>query len=204
MTTLTATPLLLDEQLPRYDRSIAAHRIVDADPQTVLDAARNLDFMAVHTPLMDAATWARTLPARLRRRFVPPPPQIRLTAGGLPGWEILGERPGEEIAFGAIGVFWRGEIRWAPVPPANFASFATPGFGKIACSFSVRPYGRDRTLLTFDCRVATTDERSRQAFARYWMVIRPFVGHIMRAAVATIAADATGVLTMNEPGPAGS
>jgi hypothetical protein len=47
-----------------------------------------------------------------------------------------------------------------------------------------------RTLLTNECRTATTDPVSRRRFARYWWVIRPFVGHIMRTTVAEIGADA--------------
>jgi hypothetical protein len=186
--------LILDELMPQYDAAIAEQRIVDADPKAVIEAARDLDFMTVHTPLLDAAVWARTLPARLRRRFVPPPPQVHLTGGtgdGMPGWLMLGERAGDEIAFGAVGVFWRGEIRWENVAAEEFPTFTTPGYGKIACNFSVLPYGADRTVLTFDCRVAATDGRSRRAFMRYWTVIRPFVGHIMRAALATITTNAS-------------
>jgi hypothetical protein len=191
---MVTTGLILDELMPRYDAAIVEHRIVDAEPKAVMEAARDLDFMTVHTPLLDAAVWVRTLPARLRGRFVPPPPRVRLTGGtgdGLPGWLMLGERAGEEVAFGAVGVFWRGEIRWDNVAPEEFAAFTEPGRGKIACNFSALAYGADRTVLTFECRVATTDGRSRRAFMRYWTIIRPFVGHIMRAALATIATGVT-------------
>lgn len=52
------------------------------------------------------------------------------------------------------------------------------------------PYGGERTLLTYACRVAMTDADSRRLFARYWMLVRPFVSHIFRATLATIASDA--------------
>jgi hypothetical protein len=187
-------PLIIDQQMPQYDKAIAEHRIVDASPSMVFEAARDLDFMTVHTPLLDAAFWVRSRPARLRGRLEPAPPQVRLTGGpegGMPGWMLLGERSDQELAFGAVGVFWRGVIEWRKVAADEFAGFAEPGFGKIACNFSVRPYGSQRTVLTFDCRVAVTDELSRRAFRRYWTVIRPFVAHIMRAALATIDADVT-------------
>jgi hypothetical protein len=45
-------------------------------------------------------------------------------------------------------------------------------------------------LLSYECRTATIDTRSRAAFARYWRVVRPFVAHIMRATVATVRDDA--------------
>jgi hypothetical protein len=190
---MNTEPMIIEALMPVCDVAIVEHRIVDADPETTYEAARNLDFAAVHTPLLDAAFFVRTLPARLRGRLAPAPPHIRLTGGaedGLPGWTLLGQVHGREIAFGAVGVFWRGEIRWRDVEPATFATFAEPGNGKIACSFSVRPYGAGRSVLTFDCRVAATDDRTRRAINRYWLLIRPFVGHIMRAALATAAADA--------------
>lgn len=186
--------MILDELMPLCDLAIAEHRIVDADPGSTYRAACDLDFAAVHTPLLDLAFFARSVPARLRGRNVPPPPQVRLSGGadgGLPGWMLLGQRPGQEIAFGAVGVFWRGEIRWRNVPAEAFTAFTEPGNGKVVCNFSVRPYGVGRSLLSYECRVTATDSRSRQAVNRYWLVIRPFVGHIMRAALAAVADDAT-------------
>ena len=35
--------------------------------------------------------------------------------------------------------------------PRDFAAFMEPGRGKIACSYSVRPYGDRRTLFTYEC-----------------------------------------------------
>jgi hypothetical protein len=168
-----------------------AHRIVSAEPETTWRAARELDFMTVHTPLMDAAMWVRGVPARLRRQERPAPERLCLAAGdGLPGWLSLGEHEGAETAFGAVGKFWLGTIEWRDVPLAEYAEFAEPGYGKIACNFSVRPYGADRTLLTYECRVATTDPAARRRFGAYWLVIGPFVGYIMRATVKAIGRDA--------------
>jgi Flavodoxin domain len=79
---------------------IAEHAIVDADPSTSFDAARTLDLLTVRTPLLVASIWIRGLPARWVGRAAPPLPQLVAT-GGPPGWLVLGERPGREIAFGA-------------------------------------------------------------------------------------------------------
>lgn len=65
-------------------------------------------------------------------------------------------------------------------------AFDEPGWGKIACSISALPYGAHRSLLTYECRVTTTDAESTRRFRRYWWAVRPFVGHVMRATVATI------------------
>jgi hypothetical protein len=109
---------------------------------------------------------------------------------GLPGWLLLGERIGREIAFGAVGKFWQPVIEWRDVPLADFASFTEPGWGKIAANFSVLPYGQSSTLLSYECRTITTDLESRRQFLRYWWLIRPFVRHIMRATLKKIRADA--------------
>jgi hypothetical protein len=180
--------LLLDRYLDASDAHVAAHVIVDAVPATTFAAARDLDFLTVHSPLMDSAMWVRGLPARLRRADAPEIASMVLGHGEtIPGWSVLGERAGHEIVFGAIGVFWTPSISWHdPVAPEKFAGFVDPGWGKIACSFSVSPYGTHRSLLTYECRTLTTDAESRQRFLRYWRLIRPFVGHIMGATVQTI------------------
>jgi len=178
--------MLLDALMPTCDASLAEHTIVEADRSTTFDAARDLDFLEVRTPILVAAMWVRGLPARLTHQVEAVPPTLILSEETMPGWVLLGERPDEEIAFGAVGVFWHPQIVWHPVARDDFAGFAEPGFGKIACNFSVRPYGDGATLLSYECRTATTDPVSRRGFARYWRVIRPFVAHIMRATVHTI------------------
>lgn len=190
--------MIIDRQLPRFDVTRIEHRVVDATLPRTWDAIRDLDLMEIHTPLMDAAVFARGLPERVARllgRDVPPPvelKELRLFGedAGMPGWVILGEIPRREVAFGAVGRFWSGSIHWLTVPASEFATFTEPGWGKIAANLSLRPYGEGRTLLTYEARTATTDERSRRRFARYWMLVEPFVGHIMRATLVTIARGA--------------
>lgn len=186
--------LVLDDLADLFDVSIAAHSIVDAPRATTFAAARALDLMNVRTPLLAASFYVRGLPAKLLGRAEPPPPGPLTLEGdlGLPGWMKLGEHPGHDIAFGAIGVFWKPVIRWnLNVNAAQFAAFDEPGWGKIACSYSVADYGR-RSLLTYECRTTITDDDSRSEFHRYWWLVRPFVQHVMRATVRTIATDAVG------------
>jgi hypothetical protein len=183
---LEATPLLIDARMPSFDASIAEHVIVRRDPSTTFRVARELDFLSVHTPLLDLAMWARGLPARISGRALEPPPRLVLSEGDpLPGWLVLGERSGE-IVFGAVGKFWQPNIEWHDVAAGEFAPFNEPGWGKIVANFSVTPYGTRATLLTYECRTVTTDSASRQKFLRYWSVIRPFVTHIFRATLRTI------------------
>jgi hypothetical protein len=76
------------------------------------------------------------------------------------------------------------------VGASELAAFAEPGWGKIAASFVVAPYGEHATLLTYECRTVTTDPESRRRFLRYWSIVRPFVRHILRATLRTIRDDA--------------
>jgi hypothetical protein len=183
---------LLDRYLPVYDLAITEHVVVEADAASTYRAARDLDFLTVRTPLLSASFFVRGLPARLRGRPVESPPELRLAAGGpgLPGWLVLGEVPGREVAFGAVGRFWKPDIEWRDVPREHFAAFADPGWGKIGCHFLVRPDGPGRSVLSYECRTATTDAASRQQMARYWWAIRPFVAHVLRATIRTIQAEA--------------
>ncbi|MEV8438728.1 hypothetical protein AB0425_15240 [Actinosynnema sp. NPDC051121] len=188
---MTAEKLVLDDCLTTWDVEIAAHDVVAAPPEVTWRVARDLDLLGVHTPLLDAAMWVRGLPTRLSRE-----PAVELTSlsfgdtSGMAGWVGLGERMGRELAVGAVGKYWQPDIEWRDVPAEEFAAFSEPGWGKIAVAVTTIPYGADRTLLIYVCRVATTDDASRRRFARYWWLIRPFVGHIMRATVRAIARSA--------------
>ncbi|WP_205267786.1 hypothetical protein [Mycolicibacterium sphagni] len=185
--------MVIDSAMPSYDVVIAEHILVCTDPATTYRAARGLDLLTVHSWLLDAAMWVRQVPSRLTGRPAPRPARLVIGDGvGIPGWLVLGERDGAEIAFGAVGRFWQPVIEWRSVDAADFRGFAEPGWGKIAANFSVLPYGADKTLLTYECRTATTDPRSRRRFARYWWLVRPFVGHILRATLRQIRADAEG------------
>jgi hypothetical protein len=181
---------LIDHYLPDYDVVLTEHVVVDADPERTYRGAKSLDFLTVRTPLLTASLFVRELPARLRGRPVGAPPQLCLADDGmgLPGWVLLGDVPGREVAFGAVGRFWKPDIEWRDVPRDRFATFAEPGWGKIACHFLVRAGGPGRSILSYECRTATTDPVARRRMARYWWLIRPFVSHIMRATVRTIKA----------------
>ena len=182
---------LLAQYLPVYDVAITEHLVIDADIERVFRAARDLDFLTVRSPLLTASMFVRGVPARIRGHAPTAPPELRLAAGSmaLPGWLLLGEIPGQQIAFGAVGKFWKADIEWRDVPREHFATFGEPGWGKIACRFQVRANGPGRSTLTYECRTATTDTAARQQMARYWWLIRPFVGHIMRATLRTVSVN---------------
>jgi len=185
-------PDVLERILPAYDMVITEHLVVVAGTDTTYRAAKDLDFLTVRSPILAVSMFVRGLPARIRGHAPEPMQQLRLAADSLalPGWLLLGDVPGREVAFGAIGKFWKADIEWRDVPVEQFESFDEPGWGKIGCRFLVRPNGANRSILTYECRTATTDPEAQRMMARYWWLIRPFVSHIMRATLRTISARA--------------
>ncbi len=190
--------LLIDEVLPEFDETIVEHLVIDAPLDTVYAAVRSMDFLEISSPMMDAAMFVRGLPDRIGRRMrgeePPPTPPSATLADMFDGtsesdifqdWVGLGEDAPHEIVFGAAGKVWQPEIEWKPLSAAEFPTFDEPGYAKIAAGFSLREYGANRTLLTYEARTANTDDDSRRRFRRYWWLVHVFVGVVMRAALRT-------------------
>jgi hypothetical protein len=196
-----AAPLLLDSLMPGPDAAATVTVVVAAAPATTYAAVLETDFaeMPAHDPLLRWAIAARGLPDRIARalRDGTAGPPIAETGGrlgamreGPDAWIRLGEAPGAEFAFGAIGRFLGAEVTWRPTRAAEFAAFGEPGFVRIAAALSVRPYGERRTLLTYDCRARAMDDRTRKAFRRYWTVLSPGIRLVLWRAAAAIAREA--------------
>ncbi len=189
---------LLDAIMPIYDHTRVEHRIVVGSVPVVYRAARSLDFLTVHSPITDAAVFVRMVPERVATWLgrqpieVEAPETMRLgdmfddPDGGGPEFFGLAETPGRELVAGGIGRFWQQVIDWQPVDAATFSEFATPGFGKLTLGIRVDPVGSGRSCITYESRTQLTDDESRIKFGRYWKLISPFAGHIMRAALKTI------------------
>lgn len=186
--------LLIDHNLPRFDVALLAHEIAEADRVTTWRALRELDLLGLRNPLASALLAAPALPGRAagpERQMTRQVSPQRLTLDeGLPGWVWLGKAPQQELCLGAVGVFWDGRIRWKDITPAEFARFGDPGYGKVAVSLSVQPFGSRRTLVNYECRIAITDEPSRERFRESWASIRPVVADLMRSTVSAVAQDA--------------
>ncbi len=196
--TLGSSDSLLDALMPIYDHTRVEHRIVTGSAPVVYRAARELDFLTVRSPLTDAAMFVRMLPSRIATRLgrqaieTEEPDTMRLgdmfdaPDGGGPEFFGLAETAGRELVAGGIGQFWKQVIEWQPVDAATFSEFATPGFGKITLGIRVDPVGSGRSCITYEARTQLTDDESRAKFGRYWKLVSPFAGHIMRAALKTI------------------
>jgi hypothetical protein len=136
--------MLIDGFLPAFDATIIEHIVIDASPAAVYEAARAMDFMEIHSPLVDAIMTVRDLPSRVasglgRGRPSRSQPAMRLADlfdspedNVFEGWMGLGEDCGRELVFGAVGKVWKSDIEWKPVAAEAFRDFAEPDYAKIA------------------------------------------------------------------------
>jgi hypothetical protein len=204
MSTATAPPpatepMQLDWVLPEFDASIAEHRIIEADPETVYEAARSVDLAAlargnpaVRGLFATRAAAERVIGALTDRPSQSPPPDGPLRLGDLPDhgeWVKLGDDPPRELTFGVIGRFWSGETVWETIDADHFVAFDQPGRAKIACSITLRPYGSVRTIVTYEARTLGLDVESSAKFLRYWRVVWPAVAIVMRAYLHSVAEE---------------
>jgi hypothetical protein len=195
---MAAERMLIEDLMPAYDATRVEHRLLHAEPAQVWTAVLEADFVetvkqsrAVRL-LFGVRTGAERILAGIRGEPVSPaklePDSMRLADLPQRGeWVLLGERPQREIAFGAAGRFWAGETLWEEIDAADFVSFAEPGRARIACNFTLRPYGARQTLLSYEARTQGTDPASSAAFLRYWRPLSPFIGIVMRAQLRMIA-----------------
>jgi hypothetical protein len=190
--------VLLDDIMPVWDATRIEHRVIPGSRAAVYDTALAVDLLdvprrnaAVRTLFAARAGAERVVQTARGNRHAPdrpPPPSMRL--GELPEsgeWLRLGARPGEEFAFGALGRFWAGRTEWQVVTAPQFVEFSSPGFAKIAANLSFRDYGATQTLVSYEARTAATDAESRAQFLRYWHVVGPFVGVVMRGTLRLVA-----------------
>jgi hypothetical protein len=204
MTTATtappaAQPLMLDWLLPDFDATLVEHRVVDGDLDSVYRAVTSVDMVEIPSayPAVRGLFAARGAAEHLVNALLGrPTPTLEadgpMRLGELPthgDWVKLSDDPPQELAFGVIGRVWGGETVWATIDTADFAAFEQPGFAKIACSISLRPYGSTRTLVSYEARTQALDADSRAHFLRYWRVVRPGVAIVMRAFLAAVAKE---------------
>lgn len=101
----------------------------------------------------------------------------------------MAERPGDEIALGLVGKFWKPVISFASVAAEDFKEFAEPGYAKHVYSLGVRELDDETTLLRAEMRVGTTDEHARRWFRRYWTFGVGSGAHVLVNGVIELARD---------------
>ncbi len=180
--------MLIDEVLPQFDVTRVDVVVVKGTPEEVYRAVLDYDMVDItRQDRVIAALFAvRGIPDRVvhvlgRRPSTAPVTSMRLADLASEGeWIRLGEDPGREIVFGAAGRFWGGPIRWERITRETFASFQAPDSARIAANLAVLPYSPGRVLLTYETRTLATDDRARRGIGRYWRVLSPFIGMVLR------------------------
>jgi hypothetical protein len=165
---------LVDRFLPAPDvRTVHSIRI-RASPERVMHETEQFDLesLGVVRALFRIRGWmlrARPLPSHVARGLVD-----RLSSIG---WGTLAHEPGRQRVFGAVTRPWEGDVRFTPVAPEAFASFAEPGLVKIAWTLEAErdPRRLDVTVFRTETRASGTDTDARRRFRRYWRLVRPGV-----------------------------
>ena len=188
--------MVIDHYLSHYDVTEVQDVQVPATPEVTYAATRET---ALRDPLIDVLFSIREWPTRLAHRLHDDPPAPHPAphtfsdlATTTKGWMLLGEEPGVEFVIGAVGRFWQRDDGWYPVTADQFITFNDPGYAKLAVSARVQPIDRDRSLLRYEARTATTDAAARRHFRGYWRVIHPGVAIVMRRALQRIRVEAEG------------
>ncbi|MEZ4394545.1 MAG: hypothetical protein R3A48_26020 [Polyangiales bacterium] len=174
-----------------FDRLLPTPRLVELDgvdlaldSERLWDLARHGDLLG-RTPVVRALFALRTLPERLRGD-APEGPSLHLdelrSSAERPGFQVLLEEPGREVAVGAIGQVWHVEIPFVHVAGADeFAAYSAGSQVKVAWSLRVIPLGERRARLEVEVRVDATDEDAWTAFKRYFLANRPRSRFIRRS-----------------------
>jgi hypothetical protein len=184
---------LIDEQLWLYDYRDAYEVVVTASPADVYAALMRLDFLRLR--MLRTLFVMRELPERVWRwstRSERKPEPRRVTLSDLTrmgAFVVLGERPGREIVFGAVGRPWRRDYGPIHIAPEAFMTFSGADCAKIAWSWIVKPIGSGQSLLIVEWRTALTTGAARAHFRRYWWLVARGVRLIARSALVRIKAE---------------
>ena len=114
----------------------------------------------------------------------------------LPTFATLAEDPGREMVDGVIGQWWRlgrAENVSSVTDADSFLAFDRPGFAKATFSFFLEDGDDGCVRLVTETRIQATSPEARQAFLRYWLLIRlgsGFVRRVMLSAIRTRALKA--------------
>jgi hypothetical protein len=166
----------LDRLLPEWDVHEVHSTRIGAQPMTIHRALSELTSNEIW--LLRALMTVRSLGAR-----GPDGSRPLLETAQEGGFAILALEPGREVVLGVIGRFW--QLRQRSIQPirspADFTSFAEPGFARAAMNFLVEPLDGGRECrVTTETRVSATDAGARRAFRAYWTLVHPGSAFIRR------------------------
>jgi len=155
---------LLDEFIPAPDIRERFEILIDAPAELAYGVAHDIDMQSI--PLVRAIIGMRE---RLTGAKPPPRRPQGIVAETLSlGWGVLREEPGRSFIGGAICQPWLADVKFRPVPPAEFAARAEPEHVKIAWTLESESLGNTRTRFASETRAVAIDEVARRRFRGYW------------------------------------
>ena len=160
---------LLDRFMPAYDVVTRHERRIDAPPDDVLAAAREMDLWG--SPVARAIFRARELV--LGARATTRPARGLMEEVTALGWGVLAEIPGREVVVGAVTRPWEADVTFRALPSDRFAAFAEPGYVQIAWNLRADPDGAGGTIFQTETRARATDAGARARVRRYWACFSP-------------------------------
>jgi hypothetical protein len=160
-------PAALDQFVPRSDAGGRHEITVRAPAAPVLDVANKFDMQSV--PAVRAIFWLRAKMFGSSKRARPATGLVEEMLGL--GWGRLAEEPGRYFVAGAACQPWQADVRFSPIAPEQFASYAEPDQVKIAWTLEVEALGPALTRLATETRAVATDEPARRKFRRYWRLV---------------------------------
>jgi hypothetical protein len=179
---------LLDSLIPAPRLLETDHVDVAARGAQVWELVRNADLAL--TPIIRGLFYLRSLPERLAGHPRAPSTLYLddlVSTPEHPGFQILSNDPPHELTVGAIGKVWQPDITFVHVPDAlRYASFAEPGFIKVAWSLRVESL-ESSARLSLELRVDATDATSWSKFQHYFRLIGPGSRFIRRSGLHAIA-----------------
>lgn len=161
---------LLDRFMPAYDVAERHHVSVAAPAAVTLAVAEQMDLFRM--PLVRALFRARALLLGATGADARRPRGLLAEARAL-GWVVLAERPGREIAVGAVTKPWEPNVTFRSIPPHAFEAFQEPDYVKIAWTLCADPYGAAASVFRTETRAVATDASARAKFRRYWSLLSP-------------------------------
>jgi len=186
--------VLLDNYLPVYDVNEVHSIGVEATPERIVRAIR--DLTASEIPFVRPLFAVRALPARLARlarlaRRTSRTGRESAPTGSQSLWQqmldggflLLDEAPGRELVVGTIGQFWKLTGGSSPrvATAREFLAFDQPDYARAAMNFSLSERPGGAMTLRTETRIHIPDAAARKRFAAYWRVIRPGSALIRRS-----------------------
>lgn len=189
--------LWLDHFMPDYQFSETHATLVQAEPQRVFRAIKNVT--AEEILLLRTLTWIRAPHFRTRSRVTilnPPAARPILEVATASSFLLLREEPDREIVVGTVVL---SRVPVAKLDPEGFLRFHPAGSAKATLNFHIQELGAGWCKVTTETRVLAAEASARRRFGLYWRLIYPGSATIRRMWLRAIQLRAEAALR----GPAG-